>query len=113
MIWLIGYLVIGSWFFPWWTVGIAALLSTIAQPTKRSALSEFAISFALVFVFWLAIAFYLDLQADGMISHRLSSLFQLPQSYFLNLLSPMLGGLVAGFGSLVGFYFRVWREERR
>jgi len=92
-------------FLPWWIIVIVAFAIELLFGGKTSL--SFFPGFYGVFAYWLVYASIIDIQTGFILSKKIALLFHLPQWPFLVALSTALvGGLVAGLGSLTGNLFR-------
>lgn len=96
---------IAAWFFPWWSVVIAAgIIGLIANP-KTSALA-YAAGFAGVGLAWSAYALFLNFQNQGLLAGKIATIFHLPNSTTLISVTILIGSLLGGFGCMTGALLR-------
>ncbi|MCS6821521.1 MAG: hypothetical protein NZ551_06600 [Microscillaceae bacterium] len=70
--------------------------------------------FFAVALVWLAYAFLLNLQNEGLLAGKMAKLFSLPNSEYMLLVTSILGGLVGAFGALFGFSIRsLWLKKKQ
>ncbi len=94
-----------SLFMPWWVIAIAAFIVAFAIPQKPWL--SFLAGFTALFILWIAISFYISSANDDLLVHKMSVLFlKADNPILLFLLTGLIGGLVAGFGSLSGRFLR-------
>ncbi len=86
---------------PWWSVMIAALISSFLIPLKKAAV--FFVPFLAIFLFWGVYAFVLSSANDFTLAKKVSELLQIGGNpYALILLTGVLGGLAAGISGILG-----------
>lgn len=92
-------------YFPWWTSVVIALL--IEAILGKGDSTSFFSGFYGVAIPWMALATFIDVKSDSILTVQILELFKLPQfSIAMIILTGMLGGLVAGIGSLTGGWIR-------
>lgn len=102
MFYLLSALVLAfSWWLPWWWVLAPAFW---VGTRSTSALKAFLVSFLAVEISTIPVAYYFDLRASGLISHRLAGLLNLPSPWLGYLLAGLISGLAAGCAALVGYH---------
>jgi hypothetical protein len=95
----------GGLWFAWWSIAIAAFV--IALLIHQRAGKAFLSGFFGVFVLWGALAWWMDMKNEGILSHKIAAVLPLGGSSFLLILvTACIGALVAGFGSMSGSYLR-------
>ena len=60
-----------------------------------------------IFILWLGYAFFIDLQNDHILSHRIIILFHLPNSFSLIVITSILGGIIGGLASWSGYNLKM------
>lgn len=94
-----------SLFMPWWIIAIVCFIVAFAIPQKP--LLAFLAGFAALFILWIGISMYISSANDDLLVHKMSVLFiKADNPILLFLLTGLIGGLVAGFGSLTGRLLR-------
>jgi hypothetical protein len=92
-------------FLPWWCIALAALV--VALCIHQSPFRSWLTGFLAVFILWGALAFWIDVQNQHVLSVKLAGIFPLGgSSFMLILVTAFIGALVAGFGALTGAYIR-------
>ena len=95
----------GGLWFAWWSIAVAAFL--IALLIHQRAGKAFLSGFLGVFVLWGALAWWMDMKNEGILSHKIAAVLPLGGSSFLLILvTACIGALVAGFGAMSGSYLR-------
>lgn len=89
-----------QYFFPWWTLAIAAF--TVAFLFDNKGFVSFAAGFLGVGIIWLGMAYYINYATDALLTNKLNQLLPI-NSLALTFLT---GGLVGGFAGLTGALFR-------
>jgi hypothetical protein len=96
---------VGGLWLAWWSIAIAAFL--IALLIHQRAGKAFLAGFVGVFVLWGALAWWIDMKNEGILSHKIAGVLPLGGSSFLLILvTACIGALVAGFGAMSGSYLR-------
>ncbi len=97
---------ISGLFLPWWGIALAALL--VAVIIHQRAGKAFLSGLLGVFLLWAALAWWMDMKNNGVLSHKLASLLPLGGNSLLLIgLTGLIGGLVAGLGALSGSFLRM------
>lgn len=90
---------------PWWSIALVAFAFCFGRPQGSGR--AFLYSFAGVALVWFGYALVQHIQTDGVLTSRISSVLKLPANpIFLLLITPILGGLVAGFAGMAGYLTR-------
>src|SRR6516164_5615243 len=98
---------IAGLFLPWWSIALAAFLVSILIPQKPSM--SFLAGFLGVFLLWEILAWRIDANNSGILSHKIANILPLGGStVFLILFSSLIGALVAGSAALAGAFARRW-----
>src|SRR5262245_54312844 len=80
-------------FLPWWGIAIVALL--VAMIVHQKAGKAFLSGLLGVFLLWAALAWWIDMKNNGILSHRIATILHLGGSRFLLILvTGLIGGLV-------------------
>ncbi len=88
-------------YFPWWVIAIAAFIVAFAIPQKAGL--AFLSGFIALFVLWAGMSVYMSSANGNLFVHKMSILFlKADNPTMLYILTGLIGGLVAGFGSLSG-----------
>lgn len=96
---------ISGLFLPWWGIAVAALL--VAVVIHQKAGKAFLSGFLGVFLLWAALAWWIDMKNNGVLSERMAHLLPLGGSRLLLILvTGLVGGLVAGFAAMSGSFLR-------
>ena len=96
---------LGGLFLSWWTVAIAAFIVAVLIPLPP--FRSFMNGFIAVFLLWLALAFFMDVRNDHILANRMSELIlKVKSPILIGVVSALIGGLIAGLGSLSGSYLR-------
>ncbi|WP_299223712.1 hypothetical protein [uncultured Psychroserpens sp.] len=90
-----------SQILPWWSIMLAAFLTAIVFPLKKSAV--FFIPFIAIALFWMIYAFWLSSTNDFTLAKKIAVLFPLEGNpYLLILITGVIGGLAAGIAAIFG-----------
>jgi hypothetical protein len=96
---------IGGLYMPWWSLAIAAFLVALLIPQRAG--KAFLSGFLGVFILWAALAWWIDMKNQGILSGKIAAILPLGgNSILLILVSALVGGLVAGFAAMSGSYLR-------
>ncbi|MEQ1553003.1 MAG: hypothetical protein ABL929_02425 [Ferruginibacter sp.] len=92
-------------FLPWWVIAIVGFVVAFAIPQKAGV--AFLAGFVALFLLWAGLSFYISNNNGHLLAHKISLLFiKVDNTTLLFLFTGLIGGLVAGFGSLSGRLFR-------
>jgi len=96
---------ISGLYLPWWGIAIAALLVAVIIHQKSG--KAFFSGYLGVFILWGALAFWMNLNNQGVLSSRIAKVLPLNgNQVYLILVTALVGGLVAGFAAMSGSYLR-------
>jgi hypothetical protein len=96
---------VGGLRFDWWIIVVAAFL--IAILVHQKAGKAFLSGFAGVFLLWGALAWWIDMKNNGILSKKIADVLPLGgHPSLLIIVTALVGGLVAGFGALSGSFLR-------
>ena len=92
-------------FLPWWIIAITGFVVAFAIPQKAGL--SFLAGFIALFLLWTGLSFWMSAANNHLLAHKLSLLFiKADNPFLLILVTGLIGGLVAGLGSLTGRHFR-------
>lgn len=95
-----------SQFLPWWSVMLAAFITSFFIALKRIAV--FMVPFLAIGVFWLAYAWGLASSNDFILTKKLAVLFPLDgNTTLLLLVTALIGGIAAGITGIFGKEFNM------
>jgi hypothetical protein len=89
---------------PWWA--IAPFSAVAAFFLAQTAGSAYAVAFSAGTLLWYGTAMFYNVPNAGLLATKVGQVFQGLKSWQLLTVTGMLGGVLAGFGALTGFYFR-------
>jgi len=90
-----------SFFLPWWSIMLAALLTSILIPLKKSAV--FFVPFFAIVLFWAGYAYLLSNENDFLLAKKIAVLLPLGGNpYLLILVTGCVGGIAAGVSAILG-----------
>lgn len=90
-----------SQFLPWWSVMLAALVTSILIGLERTAV--FFVPFLAIALFWIVYAFLLGSGNDFVLANKIAVLLPLQGNpYLLILVTGIIGGLAAGVAAIFG-----------
>lgn len=88
-------------FLPWWVIAIAGFVVAFAIPQNAGLC--FVAGFLALFFLWSGLSFYMSAANNHLLAHKISLLFiKVDNPALLIIVTGVIGGLVAGFGSLTG-----------
>ncbi|MBC6991531.1 MULTISPECIES: hypothetical protein [Hymenobacter] len=92
-------------FLPWWSVAVVAFAAALWLGTHGGW--AFLAGFEGVGFVWFALAAWLNVQNQGLLSHRVAQLLPLGgNGWALVVVTAILGGLVGGLAALAGCWVR-------
>ena len=90
---------------PWWSIALVAFAFCFGRPPGGGR--AFLYSFLGVGLVWLGYVLWQHVQSGGVLTSRMSEVMKLPATpIYMLLITPLLGGLVAGFSGLAGYWVR-------
>ncbi len=96
---------ISGLFLPWWCMAITSLL--VALLVHQKAGKAFLSALLGLFLLWAALAWWIDMKNNGVLSVKIASVLHLDGNRFLLILATgLIGGLVAGFAAMSGSFLR-------
>ena len=96
---------ISGLFLPWWGFAITSLLVAILVHQKAG--KAFLAGFLAVFILWAALAWWIDMKNNGLLSKKIASVLPLGgNAILLILVTGFIGGLVAGMAAMSGSFLR-------
>ena len=96
---------ISGLFLPWWGIAITSLL--VAVLVHQKAGKAFLAGFLGVFILWAGLAWWIDMNNNGVLSKKIASVLPLGgSSLVLILVTGLIGGLVAGMAAMSGSFLR-------
>ncbi len=96
---------ISGLFFPWWGIAVASIL--VAVLVHQKAGKAFLAGFLGVFLLWAALALWIDMKNNGILSKKIALVLPLGgNAILLILVTGLVGGLVAGFAAMSGSFLR-------
>ncbi|NOT51122.1 MAG: hypothetical protein HOP10_07570 [Chitinophagaceae bacterium] len=105
---LLGF--ISGLFLPWWGIAITSLL--VAVLVHQKGWKAFLSGFLGLFILWVALAWWIDMKNNGVLSKKIAGILPLGgNSILLILVTGLVGGLVAGFAAMSGSYLRASKKE--
>ena len=92
-------------FLPWWIIAIAGFAVAFAIPQKAGI--SFVAGFIALFFLWVGLSFWMSAANNHLLAHKISLLFiKVDNPMLLIVVTGIIGGLVAGLGSLTGRLLR-------
>lgn len=94
-----------SWVLPWWSVMLAAIISSYIFPLKKIAV--FVIPFLAVLLFWCMYCYLLSSSNNFILAKKIASLLPFQGNpYVLILATGVIGGFAAGISAIFGNQLR-------
>ena len=90
--------------FPWWVITPVALL--VAIFIRSSGFSDFMAGFLGIGLLWLAMAWWVDMETDSILTEKIAALLNVGKAYIIIIVTGFIGGIVGGFGALSGHFLR-------
>ena len=96
---------ISGLFLPWWGIAVTSLL--VAVLVHQKAGKAFFAGFWGVFLLWAALAWWIDMKNNGLLSKKIASVLPLGgNALLLIVVTGFVGGLVAGMAAMSGSFLR-------
>lgn len=94
-----------GFYFPWWSIAIAAFAVAAIIPQKP--LRAYLAGFSSLFLLWVVLALVIDMNNEHLLSMKMSTLlFKSPSHATIVSVTGLVAGLVGGFAALAGSYLR-------
>lgn len=93
-----------QFFLPWWSIALLAFV--ISAWRSRSHWQAFGAGFGGIAVGWLFLSTFIHVRTEGILSGKVATLFSLPHSGLLFLITALVGGLVGGLAAWAGYCCR-------
>ncbi len=88
---------------PWWSLAIVCFaVSAWRASSGWKALLE---GFSGIGLLWLIIALFIHWNSGGILTARMSEMFQLPLTFLVFVITVIVGGITGGIGCVAGFHF--------
>lgn len=98
-------------YLPWWTVAVVSFLVSVL--IQQGHLTSFFCGFISLFLLWGFLSFWISVQNEHILAHRVSILiFKTDSPFLLIFATALIGALVAGFAALTGSYIRKEKVEK-
>lgn len=95
-------------FLPWWIIAIVAF--TLSWWRSRSGGHAFGHSFMAIFLLWVAAGLFRSIPNENILANRIGEMLTLPLSetnwILVLLITGIIGGLVAAFAGMAGYFSR-------
>jgi hypothetical protein len=90
-----------SLYLPWWSVMMAALISSFLIPLKKGAV--FFVPFMAIALLWIVQSYLLSSANDFILAKKIATLLMLKgNSTLLLIITGVIGGLAAGISGIFG-----------
>jgi hypothetical protein len=99
-----------QYFLPWWTIAIGAF--AVGFLFAESGWRSFLAGLLGIGLLWFAVAFFIDMQTQSILTDKVARLFPTKTVPLLLLLTSLIGGLVGGFASLTGSILTYRKRSR-
>lgn len=98
-------------YLPWWSIAIVAFLISIIIQQKHFV--SFICGFLSLFLLWGFLSYWISMENDHILAHRVSLLiFKTDSPFLLIFATAFIGAIVAGFASLTGSYLRKENQKK-
>jgi hypothetical protein len=92
-------------FLPWWSIALASFFVAVLIPQKP--FMSFFTAFGALFLLWGGLGFWISINNDHILAHKVSQLIlKMDNPLLLVLITALIGALIAGFAALAGCYLR-------
>ncbi len=92
-------------YLPWWVIAIVSFIVAVGIPVGAG--KSFLAGFIAIFFLWLIMSFFISNANNHLLAHKVAILILKGDSpYLLMIVTGLIGGLVAGLGSLTGSLLR-------
>ena len=89
---------------PWWTIVFPAFVIGIWR--MRSSRTAFGTGFAGVGALWFITSVFIHFKNNGILAEKIGQMLNLPGSFFVIVITVLIGGLAGGLAAVSGFYLR-------
>jgi hypothetical protein len=96
---------IAQYFGPWWLMPIVCF--GVCFWKSETVKSAFFVAFFAIATLWLGYGLYQSFATEDVITAKIAALFQIPNAALLFVVVTLVGGLVAGFAGMAGYYCRM------
>lgn len=102
---------ISGLFLPWWGMAITSLL--VAVLIHQKAGRAFLAGYTGVFLLWTGLAWWIDMRNNGILAKKIATILPLGgNTFYLILVTGVIGGLVAGFAAMSGSFLRASSKSK-
>lgn len=96
---------ISGLYLPWWGIAIAAFIAGALIPQRAGV--AFLSGFIALFLLWGALAWWIDMKNQSILSHKIAMLLPLSGNVgLLIIVTGFVGALVGGLASMSGSFLR-------
>lgn len=92
-------------FLPWWVIVVVTFLVALFL-NSNTPWNAFLSGFTSIAFLWIAVAWWIDIDTDSILTLKVAGLFQLNSGVFIIFITGFIGGLCGGMGALTGYHFR-------
>jgi hypothetical protein len=92
-------------FYPFWGLVVSAFVIGLLYLTPTGP-RAFLAGLIGGLILWGGMAYYQQLPNDGQLTQQIADLMEIGNKWILLLGTALLGGILAGLGSMTGHYFR-------
>jgi len=97
-------------YLPFWSVALVSFLVAVFIYQKPGM--AWLAGFVGIFLLWGALAWWIDVQNDSILSHRMATLFPLGgSSALLIVVSSVVGAIIGGLAALSGSFLRKYIDS--
>jgi hypothetical protein len=99
-------------YLPWQSMAVVSFLIAVYMNQKPAM--AYLTGFVSMFLLWVLLAWWIDVQNDSILSARMATLFPLGgSSLLLILVTGLVAGIIGGLSALTGSYFRKYIQFYR
>ncbi len=96
---------------PWWSAVAVSFLALFARP--RDPVPGFLVAFLAIFLLWISLAYFRDIQNDHILSVRMSILiFHHRSSLLILVVGALTGALPSGFAAMTACLLRRGNKKK-
>lgn len=105
----IGFAFFAGLIMPWWSIAFVGFI--VALIIQQAPAKSFLAGFVALFILWGAMAWWIDLKNQGILSRKIALILPLNgNTFLLILITAIIGALVAGLAALTGSFFHLARK---
>jgi hypothetical protein len=95
---------VAQYFGPWWVMPIVCFVGCFWK--SESSKGAFGVAFAAISTLWLGYATFQNFVTEGVITNKVGEILRITNPALLLSAVTVVGGTVAGFAGMAGYYCR-------